>query len=127
VRMPLLWSEGVVKGRITPQEFVALTSTNHARIYGLTTKGSIAPGYDADITLWDPNRRVTITQSLMEHGADYTPWEGVKVTGWPAMTILRGQTVMREGEVLGAKTGGKFLPRALSSAARRMHGGPVPA
>lgn len=125
VRMPLLWSEGVVKGRITPQEFVALTSTNHARIYGLTSKGSIAPGYDADVTLWDPNRKVTITQSLMEHGADYTPWEGVEVIGWPAMTILRGQTVMREGEVLGTKNGGKFLPRALSSEARRMHDGPA--
>lgn len=127
VRMPLLWSEGVEKGRISANEFVALTSSNHARIYGLGNKGSIAPGYDADITLWDHKRKVTITQSLMEHGSDYTPWEGVEVTGWPAMTILRGRVVMRDGEVLGTKAMGAFLPRELSSEARRMHGGPVAA
>ncbi|AJE48770.1 dihydropyrimidinase [Celeribacter indicus] len=119
VRMPLLWSEGVMKGRISPNEFVALTSTNHARIYGLAQKGSIAPGFDADLTLWDPKRKITITQSLMEHGADYTPWEGVEVTGWPAMTILRGEIMMRDGEVLGNPTMGNFLPREISNEALR--------
>ena len=125
VRMPILWSEGVVKGRITENEFVALSSTNHARIYGLTTKGSIAPGFDADIVLWDPSRRVTISQSLMHHGSDYTPWEGYEVTGWPHATILRGEVVMQEGEILGSKQGGRFLPRALSPMAGRGAGAPM--
>ncbi|QBX33889.1 dihydropyrimidinase [Paracoccus liaowanqingii] len=122
VRMPILWSEGVAKGRITANQFVALTSTNHARIYGLTTKGSLAPGFDADIVLWDPAHEVTITQALMEHGADYTPWEGFRVTGWPRATILRGEVVMEEGRILGRKDQGKFLPRALSPMAGRMAG-----
>ncbi|MBW7922674.1 MAG: dihydropyrimidinase [Rubellimicrobium sp.] len=125
VRMPILWSEGVVKGRITPNQFVALTSTNHARIYGLTTKGSLAPGFDADIVLWDAARKVTITQALMHHGADYTPWEGFEVTGWPQATILRGEVVMQDGRILGRKDQGRFLPRALSPMAGRMAGAPL--
>ncbi len=125
VRMPILWSEGVAKGRITANQFVALTSTNHARIYGLTTKGSLAPGHDADIVLWDAGRKVTITQDLMEHGADYTPWEGFEVTGWPQATILRGEVVMEGGQILGRKDQGRFLPRALSPMATRMAGAPL--
>ena len=118
VRMPILYSEGVVKGRITVNEFVALTSTNHAKMYGLyPEKGSIAPGFDADIVLWDPERQVTISQDLMHHGADYTPWEGFAVKGWPVMTLLRGRVAMKDGEVMAAAGDGKFLPRALSSAA----------
>lgn len=123
VRMPILFSEGVVKGRITLQQFVALTSTNHARIYGLAgRKGSIAPGLDADIVLWDPTRQVTIRQEIMHHGSDYTPWEGFEVTGWPQTTILRGDVVMREGEILGAKGGGGFLRRDRSPFAGRRPG-----
>ena len=126
VRMPILFSEGVVKGRISLQQFVALTSTNHARIYGLDrTKGAIAPGFDADIVLWDANRKVTIRQEIMHHGADYTPWEGYEVTGWPQATILRGEVVMRDGEILGRKGAGAFLPRDRSAAARRGAGTPL--
>lgn len=120
--MPILWSEGVAKGRITANQFVALTSTNHARIYGLTSKGSVAPGYDADLVLWDANRKVTISQSLMHHGSDYTPWEGHEVTGWPQATILRGEVVMEGGKILGSKQNGRFLPRALSPTAVRQSG-----
>ena len=69
--------------------------------------------------------RVTISQSLMHHGSDYTPWEGYEVTGWPQATILRGEVVMQEGEILGSKQGGRFLPRALSPMAARGAGAPL--
>ena len=96
-RLPILFSEGVSKGRISLNRFVELTSTNHAKIYGLyPQKGSIGVGFDADIALWDPNRQETIRQDILHHGADYTPWEGFEVTGWPVTTLLRGQVVAEE-------------------------------
>lgn len=115
-RLPILFQKGVVEGRISLNQFVALTSTNHAKMYGLyPKKGSIAPGFDADIVLWDPNRQVTISQSLMHHGADYTPYEGIDVTGWPVTTILRGKVVMKDGEIVGVLGEGRFLERARST------------
>ena len=114
-RLPILYSKGVVEGRITLNEFVALTATNHAKMYGLYPgKGSIGVGFDADIVLWDPNQRETIRQEIMHHGADYTPYEGMAVTGWPAMTLLRGEVVAEGGKVVGDKGGGRFLKRGLS-------------
>ena len=126
VRMPILFSEGVVKGRITLEQFVALTSTNHAKMYGLyPKKGSLAIGADADIVLWDPNRKVTISQALMHHGSDYTPWEGFEVTGWPVGTFLRGKHVYDDGKILGGPKDGQFLPRALSPYAKPRGTGPA--
>ncbi|KAB1074065.1 dihydropyrimidinase [Methylobacterium planeticum] len=110
-RLPILFSEGVSKGRISLQRFVELSSTNHARIYGLARKGSIAVGYDADIALWDPNRRETIRQEILHHGADYTPWEGFEVVGWPVSTILRGEVIAEAGRVIGAPGQGRILDR----------------
>jgi dihydropyrimidinase len=117
-RLPILFSEGVSKGRLTLQQFVALTSTNHARMYGLVGKGSIAVGYDADLTLWDPGRRETITQAKLHHGADYTPWEGFRVTGWPVATFVRGEIVAEDGRVVGPLGHGRILERELSPYAR---------
>ncbi len=114
-RLPVFFSEGVVKGRISLQQFVALTSTNHAKMYGLyPQKGSIAIGCDADLVLWDAKREVTISQSLMHHGSDYTPWEGFKVTGWPVKTILRGALAYDDGKVLAKPGQGRFLKREIS-------------
>jgi dihydropyrimidinase len=114
-RLPILWSKGVVEGRITANEFVAMTSTNHAKMYGLyPKKGSIAIGFDADIVLWDANRKEVIRQEILNHGADYTPYEGLAVTGWPMMTILRGKVVAEEGKILGEPGDGRFLRRGLS-------------
>jgi len=118
-RLPILYSKGVVEGRITVNEFVALTSTNHAKMYGLyPRKGAIGVGFDADIVLWDPNKRETIRQAIMHHGADYTPYEGMAVTGWPAMTLLRGKIVAEDGRIVGEKSDGMFLKRNLSPYAR---------
>ncbi len=117
-RLPILFSEGVGKGRISLNEFVALSATNHAKMYGLTQKGSIAVGMDADIAIWDPEREVTISQSLLHHGSDYTPYEGLAVKGWPVTTIVRGQVVVHEGELEGAPGTGAHVPRALSAFAR---------
>jgi dihydropyrimidinase len=118
-RLPILFSEGVTKGRISINRFVALTATNHARMYGLyPRKGTIAIGSDADIVLWDPARQVTLSQSLLHHGADYTPYEGFDVTGWPVTTILRGTIVVENGVLCGAKGGGTFLSRDLPEQAK---------
>lgn len=101
-RLPILFSEGVSKGRISLERFVALTSTNPARLYGLSPrKGAIAVGADADLTLWDPVRRETIRQDRLHHGADYTPYEGLEVVGWPVATWLRGRRIAEEGTILG--------------------------
>lgn len=114
-RLPILFSEGVAKGRITAERFVALTATNPARLYGLyPRKGTIAVGADADLALWDPEKEVVISQELLHHGSDYTPYENMKVTGWPVCTLLRGSPVMREGKVTGAKGYGTYCTRNTS-------------
>ncbi|QYU68089.1 amidohydrolase family protein [Leptolyngbya sp. 15MV] len=112
-RLPIVFSEGVSKGRIGLEDFVKLTATNPARIMGLyPRKGVILPGSDADIVLWDPAKRVTLTNALMQHAIDYTPYEGMEVTGWPVCTIRRGEVVMRDGTVQAEPGTGRYLPRA---------------
>lgn len=112
-RMPILFSEGVGKGRIDLNRFVALTSTNHAKRYGLyPRKGTIAVGSDADLVLWDAKRDVVITHSLLKDGCDYTPYEGLAVRGWPVRTLLRGVTVMKDAET-GSRRSGMELQRSL--------------
>ena len=119
VRLPLLFSEGVGGGRISLNEFVALTATNAAKLYGLhPRKGTIAVGSDADLALWDPSWRRTISHDLLHDRAGYTPYEGRSVTGWPRTVISRGRVVV-EDETLHAERGsGIYLPRESSSAMR---------
>jgi len=112
VRMPILFSEGVVKGRINLPTFVSLTATHAAKLFGLhPRKGTIAVGSDADIAIWDPERRVTITQKLVQDGNDHTPYEGIEVTGWPETVLVRGVAVVDASVVIGAEGHGEFLPR----------------
>jgi dihydropyrimidinase len=111
-RLPVLFSEGVAGGKIDINHFVRLTATNPAKLFGLAGKGSIAVGYDADLVLWDAGKKVTITNDLMHQAIDYTPYEGMTVTGWPVATLLRGQVAMRDGVVQSEPGAGKFLPRA---------------
>ena len=109
-RMALLWSEGVRTGRITPQKFVSLTSMRAAEMYGLyPRKGSIAIGSDADLVIWDEERSFTLTNDMLHHNVDYTPYDGMHLHAWPAMTISRGEIVW-DGEPRGEQGRGQFLP-----------------
>jgi len=109
-RMPLLFSEGVTKGRIDLQTFVALTATNAAKIYGLyPRKGTIAIGSDADVVVWDAEREVVITSDLLHSACDYTPYEGMRVRGWPTTVFSRGDPVVDEGKLLATPGRGQFL------------------
>lgn len=108
--MPMLFSGAVVTGRMDIHRFVALTSTNAAKLYGLyPRKGTIAIGSDADLAIWDPEREVTMSVDILHDEMDYTPYEGTKITGWPMVTLLRGEVVCREFEFVGAQGAGRFL------------------
>jgi dihydropyrimidinase len=109
-RAPLLFSEGVSKGRIGLEKFVALNSTNAARLYGLyPRKGTIAVGSDADLAIWDPEKVVTIRNANLHHNVDYTPFEGMTVTGWPVTVLSRGEIVCHDDTLYGEKGRGRFL------------------
>ena len=111
-RLPILFSEGVGKGRITLRRFVEVTASNPARIFGLyPRKGVIALGADADLALWDPERRVTLSIDNLHDRMDYTPYEGMEITGWPVTTLSRGRVVQHEGEVRGQPGMGELLRR----------------
>ena len=112
LRMPLLFSEGVRKGRIGLARFVALTATDPAKLYGLyPRKGCIRVGADADLAVWDPEREVTVTQQALHDRMDRTPFEGLRVQGWPVVTVSRGEVVWMDGTVRGAVGRGRFVPR----------------
>ena len=110
--MPLLFSEGVGKGRLSLNEFVALTSANAAKLYGLhPRKGTIAIGADANIAIWDPHWERTITRSMLHDNMDYTPYEGRTVTGWPRVVINRGRVVVEDESLQVERGSGTFLER----------------
>jgi dihydropyrimidinase len=111
-RLPVLFSEGVSKGRIDLPTFVAISATNAAKLFGLhPKKGTIAIGADADICIWDPDRKVTITNDSLHHNVDYTVYEGLDVQGWPVTTVSRGEIVADEGQIQAKPGRGRFLPR----------------
>ena len=109
---PMLYSEGVVQGRITEERFVAVTSTNAAKLFGLyPRKGTVAVGSDADIVLWDPDETRTIRDEDIFSGAGFSVYSGWEVTGWPVMTLRRGEVVYEDGEILAGAGGGELLRR----------------
>ena len=109
-RLPLLFSEGVLGGRIDINTFVALASTNAAKLYGLyPRKGTIAIGSNANLAIWDTDRPVTIANAMLHHDVDYTPYEGRVVNAWPAVTLSRGEVVWSEGQPRGDAGRGAFL------------------
>ncbi|HZQ61921.1 MAG TPA: dihydropyrimidinase [Casimicrobiaceae bacterium] len=110
-RLPLLFSAGVQTGRISLNRFVELTATNAAKIYGLyPRKGTIAVGSDADLVVWDPSREEVIANARLHHAVDYTPYEGMRVRGWPVLTLSRGETVWDGMQPQGRPGRGRFLP-----------------
>ena len=110
-RLPLLFSEGVSKGRITLNEFVALTSTNHARSTACIRAKARSRSAPTPTSCCGTHRKETIARTALHHGADYTPWEGFEVTGWPVMTIARGRVVDEDGGMVGDKGAGDVLSR----------------
>jgi dihydropyrimidinase len=96
-------------------EFVALGSANHARMYGLyPRKGTIAIGADADIAIWNPTITKTIDYSMMHDAVGYTPYEGHTYTGWPETVLSRGRLVVADGQLHAARGSGEFLKRGIS-------------
>jgi dihydropyrimidinase len=125
LRLPLLFSEGVQTGRMDLNRFVALASTNAARMYGLyPRKGTIAIGSDADLAIWDEKRKVKVTAALMHDNVGYTPYEGRTLNGWPVTVLSRGRVVCDDGKLHVERGSGQFLPRALPESAKPL-GRPV--
>jgi dihydropyrimidinase len=110
--LPMLYSEGVRAGRITLGRFVEVTATNAAKLFGLyPRKGTIAVGSDADLVIFDPDLTRTVEGSMLKSNADYSVYEGWQVTGWPLLTLRRGEIVHRDDEVIGRPGSGAILPR----------------
>ena len=111
-RLPLIFEHGVKAGRIDLHAFVALTSTEPARIYGLhPLKGSLMPGADADIAIWDPDLPTTIRHDMLHDACDYTPFEGLEVSAWPVITLSRGERLWDRGWTSPAFGRGREVPR----------------
>jgi len=119
-RMPLLWTYGVSTGRLTKEEFVAVTSTNIAKILNLyPKKGAIREGSDADIVVWDPKRKKTITAKTQQSAIDYNVFEGFEVTGLPRFTLTRGEVAVTESEVDAHQGHGEFVAREAKNPVNR--------
>jgi dihydropyrimidinase len=107
-----LYSEGVAKGRLTVERLVDLLSTTPARRFGLPAKGELSPGFDADLVLFDPSARRTIRATELHHTSDYTPYEGLEVTGQVRDVFVRGRAVIRHGSFVGERGYGRIADRA---------------
>lgn len=111
-RLPLMFTYGVKEGRISPSRFVELTSTNPARIFGMyPNKGSLEVGADADVVIIDPEKQVELDAGCLHSAVDYTPYQGLKVSGFPTMTLSRGEVIVQNGEAVAAKGRGRVVQR----------------
>ncbi len=119
-RMPMLWTHGVATGRLTPNEFVAITSTNIAKILNCyPKKGAVLVGADADLVVWDPEKSKTITAGAQQSSIDYNVFEGKEVKGLPRFTLTRGQVAIHDGEVRTQEGHGKFVAREPNATVNR--------
>lgn len=111
-RMSVLWHHGVRTGRLTPSEFVAVTSTNSAKIFNIhPKKGSLSVGADADIVVWDPNRSRTISKDTHHQNIDFNIFEGMEVTGNALVTLSRGSVVYQDGDLRTVRGAGRHIDR----------------
>jgi len=112
LRLPLLFSEGFMNGRITLNHFVALAANNVSKIYGLDhCKGSITEGLDADIAIWDPEAKREIKATDMHDNMEFTPYEGMHITGWPTTVVQRGGVIIENNKLQVDRGAGSFVPR----------------
>ena len=109
--MPLIFDAAFSRRLLSPTEFVNLTATAPARIHGLPRKGQIAPGFDADITVWDPDRTVTFDADDLHDNVGYNPWEGRTIQGWPETVFLRGKAIVENGAFAGSYGTGRWIKR----------------
>lgn len=109
-RLPLLYTHGVRRGRLSLERWVEVCCTAPARRFGLAPrKGTLAVGADADVVVFDPGRRVTLSAESLHHNVDYTPYEGWEVQGYPRTVLSRGEVIVRNGEFSGQVGRGQFL------------------
>jgi dihydropyrimidinase len=111
-RLALLWTAGVATGRLTKEEFVAVTSANIARILNIyPRKGAVAVGSDADLVIWDPTKSKTISAKTQTSRIDYNVFEGIACTGAPRITLSGGRIAWQDGELRAEKGDGQFIAR----------------
>ena len=111
-RLPIMWTFGVRAGKMTPNQFVAFNATNPAKIFGLyPRKGALLSGSDADIVIWDPEKKVNYGLTHARHRTDYNLYEGWELIGYPEKVFLRGRVIVDKGEWKGERAGGQFMKR----------------
>lgn len=110
-RMAYMWSEGVSKGKLTPERFVDVNATSPARIFGLyPRKGIVAPGSDADIVIMDPDEKRTMHLADLHSNCDYSLWDGLECHGWPVLTVVRGNVLVENDKWVGPEGVGQYVP-----------------
>ena len=115
-RLALLYTEGVRTGRLSPERWVDACCTRPADVFGLRGKGRLRPGHDADIVVFDPERRVTLEPGVLHSAIDHSTYEGTTVTGFPRTTIARGEVLVHDGELAADPGRGRLLREVTGSA-----------
>jgi len=110
-RLSLAYTLGVRVGKLSLERWVEVCCTAPARIFGLARKGHIAPGFDADLVVFDPEAEVLLSADVLHEQVDWTPYEGTSLSGWPRHVFSRGRPIVRNGDYVGEPGWGRFVPR----------------